>query len=78
MMLRYAKAQGRDTSVGENTNILSYDDFAQISEYAVSAIEYAVGCGLINGKSETTLAPQDNATRAETAIIIMRFAKAEK
>lgn len=78
MMLRYAKAQGRDTSVGENTNILSYDDFAQISEYAISAIEYAVGCGLINGKSETTLAPQDNATRAETAIIIMRFAKAEK
>ena len=75
MMLRYAAAEGLDVSVGESTNILSYADFAAISEYAVSAIQYAVGSGLINGRSETTLAPQDNATRAETAAIMMRFAK---
>ena len=75
MMLRYATAEGFDVSVGESTNILSYADFAAISEYAVSAIQYAVGSGLINGRSETTLAPQDNATRAETAAIMMRFAK---
>ena len=75
MMLRYATAEGFDVSVGESTNILSYADFTAISEYAVSAIQYAVGSGLINGRSETTLAPQDNATRAETAAIMMRFAK---
>ena len=49
-----------------------------ISEYAVSAMNWAVGTGLMNGKSATTLNPKDNATRAEIAAILQRFIEANK
>ena len=65
-------------SVDEDTNILSYDDALQISEYAVSAIQYTVGSKLINGKTASTLNPKDNATRAEIAAILQRFIEAQK
>ncbi len=73
IMHRYAQYKGYDVSVGESTNILSYDDFDNISEYAIAAMQYACGSGLIKGKSESTLNPLDNATRAEVAAIIHRF-----
>ncbi len=73
IMHRYAQYKGYDVSVGENTNILSYDDFDSISEYAISAIQYATGSGLINGKTESTINPKDNATRAEAVTILHRF-----
>ena len=73
IMFRFAKYKGYDVSIGENTNILSYDDAFDISEYAIEAIQYAVGAGIINGKSETTLNPKDSATRAEAAAILQRF-----
>ncbi|MBQ7822354.1 MAG: S-layer homology domain-containing protein [Clostridia bacterium] len=78
MIYRYVQYIGEDTSVGENTNILSYDDFDEISEYAIPAMQYAVGSGLIKGRTESTLDPLDNATRAETAAILERFIKANK
>lgn len=74
ILYRYAQYKGMDVSVGENTNILSYDDFADISEYAVSALQYAVGSGLMVGKTQSTLNPQDTATRAEAATVFVRFA----
>ena len=70
---RYADSKGYDVSVPENTNIFAYDDAENISEYAIASMEYAVGSGLINGKSEETLNPKDNATRAEIAAILQRF-----
>ena len=78
IMHRYAQYKGYDVSVGENTNILSYDDFDSISEYAIPSMQWAVGSGLIKGKSESTLNPLDNATRAEIAAILHRFIKANK
>lgn len=69
----YAKFKGYDVSVGEETNILSYDDAFDISEYAIVAMQYAIGAGIIDGKTLTTLNPKDNATRAEIAVIIQRF-----
>ena len=75
---RYAQHKGYDVSAGENTNILSYDDAESISEYAVASVQYAVGMGLIKGKTDKTLNPQDNATRAETAAILQRFSEANK
>ena len=75
---RYAQYKGYDVSAGENTNILSYDDAESISEYAVASVQYAVGMGLIKGKTDKTLNPQDNATRAETAAILQRFSEANK
>ena len=41
-------------------------------------MQYAVGSGLIKGKSDTTLDPQGNATRAESATIIQRFIEGNK
>lgn len=73
IMLRFAKYKGYDISISENTNILSFDDFADISEYAIPAMQYAAGAGLINGKSKSTLNPKDGATRAEAAAILQRF-----
>ena len=73
IIYRYIKFRGKDVSVGENTNILSYTDAESVSEYAVEAICYAVGSGLMKGDSETTLNPSGTATRAETATIIMRL-----
>lgn len=73
MMFRYANYKEYDVSEGEDTNILSYADYDKISEYAIESMQYAVGIGLINGKTESTLAPADYATRAEIAAIITRF-----
>lgn len=56
IMHRYAQYKGIDVSVGENTNILSYDDFDSISEYAIASVQWAVGSGLIKGKTQSTLA----------------------
>ena len=78
IMFRFAKYKGYDVSVGESTNILSYTDAESISEYAISAMQYAVGSGLMKGKTETSINPQDNATRAEIAAILQRFIEANK
>lgn len=78
VLYRYAQYKGYGTTVGESTNILSYTDAENIPEYAISAMQYAVGSGLMKGKTETTINPADNATRAEVAAILKRFLKASK
>lgn len=78
IMYRYAKYMGYGTVAGDSTNILSYTDFGEVSGYAIEAMQYAVGCGLIKGKTETTLNPKDTATRAETATILNRFIEKNK
>ena len=79
MLYRYAQEQGYDVSVGEDTNILSYTDVADLSEYAISAMQWAVGAGIINGTGDgSTLTPQGQATRAQTAVMLMRFCELEK
>ena len=64
---------GIDVSVGENTNILSYVDVQQASEYAIPALQWAVGAGVLNGKNGGRLAPTGTATRAEIAAIMQRW-----
>ena len=74
----YAHFKGYDVSVGEETNILSYDDAFDISEYAIPAMQYVIGAGIINGKTIGTVNPEDNATRAEIAVILHRFIEKNK
>ena len=74
----YAQFKGYDVSVGEETNILSYDDAFDISEYAIPAMQYVIGAGIINGKTISTVNPEDNATRTEIAVIIHRFIEKTK
>lgn len=73
ILYRYAKSKDIDVSVGENTNILSYVDVQQASEYAIPALQWAVGAGVLNGKNGDRLAPTGTATRAEIAAIMQRW-----
>lgn len=73
ILYRYAQSKGIDVSVGENTNILSYVDVQQASEYAIPALQWAVGAGVLNGKNGSRLAPTGTATRAEIAAIMQRW-----
>ena len=73
ILYRYAKSKDIDVSVGENTNILSYVDVQQASEYAIPALQWAVGAGVLNGKNGGRLAPTGTATRAEIAAIMQRW-----
>lgn len=73
ILYRYAQYKGYDVSIGESTNILSFTDFDAVSEYAVSALQWACGEGVITGVTESTLVPQGTATRAQAAAMLQRF-----
>jgi hypothetical protein len=73
ILYRYAQYKGYNVSVSENANLLLYHDAFDISEYAIPAIQWAYGAGLINGRTKNALVPQDSATRAETAVLLQRF-----
>ena len=73
ILYRYAKYKGMDVSVGEDTNILDFDDATSISSYAVSAIQWACGAGIMNGTETLKLSPQATATRAQAACMMQRF-----
>lgn len=73
ILYRYAQYKKLDTSVGENTNILGFEDASQLSEYAIPAMQWAVGAGVINGTTASTLSPSGDASRAQAANILYRF-----
>ena len=72
ILYRYAKNSGYDVSVGENTNILSYSDAADVAEYAIPAMQWACGSGMVQG-SGNALQPKNSTTRAQMATMMMRF-----
>ena len=74
ILYRYAQRMGYDVSIGEDTNILSYTDAPDVSGYAVAALQWACGAGIIRGTGDgSTLTPQGGATRAQAAVILTRF-----
>ena len=76
LLFRYAQYKGYDVSVGENTNILSYDDAFDVADWAIPAMQWACGSGIIQGiadGNQMNLAPQGNAIRAQAAAILQRF-----
>lgn len=75
ILYRYAVYKGYDVSVGEDTNILSYADAFEISEYAVSAMQWACGEGIIHGDDTASLNPTGKTIRAEAASMLMYFSK---
>lgn len=74
MLHRYAKLSGIDVSVGEDTNILSYNDAFDIVQWAIPAFQWACGSGVVQGEGEN-LYPTATATRAEVATMLQRFAE---
>jgi len=73
ILWRYSQWAGIDVSVGEDTNILSYNDAFDISEFAIAAFQWACGAGVITGRPGGYLDPQGTATRAEFATVLMNF-----
>lgn len=79
ILYRYAQHKGYDVSAGKDTNILSFDDAFAVSEYAIPAMQWACGSGMVRGiaqKGGMLLAPRDTTTRAQTATLLMRFQSA--
>lgn len=74
ILYRYAAKQLFDVSVANDLQVFA--DCGAISAYAYDALSWANAVGLINGRTEDTLAPLGTATRAEVAAIIHRFAEA--
>ena len=72
MLYRYAKLKGYDVSA--SADISGYTDASSVSGWAKEAMQWAVGSGLIQG-SNNALTPQANASRAQIATILMRFAQ---
>lgn len=72
MMYRYAQYLKLDTD--KQANLSNYKDADKVSGFAEEAMQWAVGYGIIQGKFDATvLAPQDDTSRGEGAIIISRF-----
>lgn len=72
ILYRYAQFKGYSIVVG-GVSLSKYTDADQISAYATDAMQWANNAGLITGKTDTTLEPTGNATRAEVATILLRF-----
>ena len=73
ILFRYANWKGYDTSVGEDTNILSYDDAFTWGDWAVPALQWACGTGVLEDVPVGMLRPTDDATRGEIAHAIRIF-----
>ena len=73
---RYFEYKGYDVSAGEDANILSYADAFDVSEYAIPAMQWACGAGIIRGTGDGSLInPQADATCAEAAAIFLRWSQ---
>ena len=72
ILYRFAQAQGKGFT-GAWSFPLSFPDAAEVSEYAYEPMCWMTMNGVINGMDDGTLAPGDNATRAQIAAMFMRF-----
>ena len=68
---RYAVMKGYDVS--DWADLSRFPDIKKLASFAESPMHWAVGCGLINGMDDGTLAPKGSATRAQAAAILTRF-----
>lgn len=71
----YSAYKGRDVSA--SVDLSKYGDADQVSSWAEKALSWANAEGLINGMTETTIAPQGLATRAQVAAIFQRYLEGE-
>ena len=73
MMYRYAELNGCDVSASASFD--SFSDGSTVSEWAKEEMSWAVASKLIQGHENGTLEPQGNATRAQAAAVLQRFAE---
>jgi len=70
--VKYGASADALTEVTLAEHIYGYPDAERVSGYAIPALNWAIGAGIINGL-DGALAPQDGATRAQLATMLMRF-----
>ena len=71
MLMRYSEYRKYSTIISGDIQI--FDDAIEVSSWANDSLNWAVGNGIINGRSQTEIAPRGTATRAEAATMILRF-----
>ncbi len=71
VLYRYAKLKGVDVSA--QGDLSGFADRGEVAAWAEEPLQWAVGCGLLNGNADGSLDPAGNATRAQVAAILMRF-----
>ena len=72
MLYRFVNAMGCELSAGESR---TYTDEAAISAYAADAVRFVASTGLFAGYQDGSFRPKATATRAQTAVIVMRLAQ---
>ena len=75
ILWRYAKSENIDVSIGENTNILSYEDVFTVSDYAIPAFQWTCGSGIMSGNTISTLAPSEQVNRIFFASVLHKYAQ---
>ena len=68
----YAKLMGQETPT-EGMAIDEFEDKDQVAEWALEAMRWAIGAGIISGDEDGLIAPKESGNRAQTATILMRF-----
>lgn len=71
ILYRYAVFCGYDVSA--TAGLDAYTDAGEVGSWAVEAMGWAVGSGIITGSGSATLSPQGSASRAQTAVMLVRF-----
>ncbi len=71
ILYEYVRSLGLSTA--QTNSLSSFSDQGRVSSWARDAMEWAVGAGLINGKSDGRLDPTGNASRAEVSTILQRL-----
>ena len=75
ILWRYAKSENIDVSIGENTNILSYEDVFSVSEYAIPAFQWTCGSGVLSGNTASTLAPKAAVSAGQFEEALFRYSE---
>ena len=75
ILWRYAKSENIDVSIGENTNILSYEDVFTVSDYAIPAFQWTCGSGIMSGNTISTLAPQNAVSESQLEEALFRYSE---
>ncbi len=72
-VILHSYAQKKDMDLSKTAGLAGYADAADVSVWAKDAMSWAVGSGLISGRSASILAPAGSATRAECAVIFTQM-----
>ena len=72
ILYRYTLYRGQDVSAGETTSLTGYGDAQAVSSYALPAMRWACGTGILQG-ANGKLNPSGLATRAQLAAILHRY-----